>query len=124
VRILFFGTPSYAVPSLERLLDGSHEVVGCVSQPDRPRGRGRKTVPCPVAQIALERGLPALRPAQVGAPDVLEALRALAPDLGVVVAFGQFMPKAVRELPRLGFCINGHASLLPRWRGVRHARRA
>ncbi len=124
MRIVFFGTPAYAVPSLERLLVGPHEVVGTVSQPDRPRGRGRKTMPCPVAQIALARKIPALRPAQVGAEEVLARLRALAPDLGVVVAFGQFMPKPVRELPSLGFCINGHASLLPRWRGAAPIQRA
>ena len=124
MRIVFFGTPAYAVPSLERLLVGPHEVVGTVSQPDRPRGRGRKTMPCPVAQIALARKIPALRPAQVGEEEVLARLRALAPDLGVVVAFGQFMPKPLRELPSLGFCINGHASLLPRWRGAAPIQRA
>lgn len=89
-----------------------------VSQPDRGRGRGRKTSPSPVAARALEAGLPLLRPEKVGAPDCLEALRACTPDVGVVVAFGQFIPKSVRELPRLGFMINAHASLLPRHRGA------
>jgi methionyl-tRNA formyltransferase len=124
LRLIFFGTPAYAVPSLERLLDGPHEVVAVVSQPDRPRGRGRKTVPAPVAELALAHDLPALRPAKVGAPEVADTLREFAPDLGVVVAFGQFMPKRIRELPGLGYCINGHASLLPRWRGAAPIQRA
>lgn len=112
------------MPSLERLLDGRHEVVVVVSQQDRPRGRGRKTLPSPVTALALERGLPTLRPANVGAPEVADALREHAPDLGVVVAYGQFLPKRIRELPRLGYCINGHASLLPRWRGAAPIARA
>jgi methionyl-tRNA formyltransferase len=89
-----------------------------VSQPDRPRGRGRKLSPSPVAERALAAGLPLLRPERVGDAAVVEALRAAAPDLGVVVAFGQFLPKPVRELPRLGYLINAHASLLPRHRGA------
>jgi methionyl-tRNA formyltransferase len=89
-----------------------------VSQPDRPRGRGRKLSPSPVAERALAAGLPLLRPERVGAPEAVEALRAAAPDLGVVVAFGQFLPRPVRELPRLGYLINAHASLLPRHRGA------
>lgn len=124
MRLVFFGTPEYAVPSLARLLDGAHEVVASVSQPDRPRGRGRKTVPAPVAKLALAHDVPALRPAKVGAPDVVDTLREFAPDLGVVVAFGQFMPKSIRELPAQGYCINGHASLLPRWRGAAPIQRA
>jgi len=99
-------------------------VVSIVSQPDRPRGRGRKLSPSPVAERALDAGVPLLRPEQVGAPEVEAALRAQAPDLGVVVAFGQFLPKRIRELPRLGYTINGHASLLPRWRGAAPIARA
>ncbi len=89
-----------------------------MSQPDRPRGRGRKLSPSPVAACALAAGLPLLRPERVGAPEVVEALATMAPDLGVVVAFGQFLPKRVRELPRLGYLVNAHASLLPRHRGA------
>jgi methionyl-tRNA formyltransferase len=118
LRIAFFGTPEFATPTLERLLAGRHLLVSVVSQPDRRRGRGRRFSPSPVAEIASRQGLPLLRPEKVGAPEVEEALRASEPDLGVVVAFGQFMPKRIRELPALGFCINGHASLLPRWRGA------
>jgi methionyl-tRNA formyltransferase len=118
VRLIFFGTPEFAVPTLERLLASGHAVVGVVSQPDRPRGRGRRLLPSPVSQVALREQLPLLRPERVGAPEVEAELRRLAPELGVVVAFGQFLPKGVRTLPRLGYLINGHASLLPRLRGA------
>jgi len=118
VRLVFFGTPQLAVPTLARLLEGPHRVVGVVTQPDRPRGRGRRLSPAPVAERALAAGVPLLRPERVGAEDMVGALRALAPDLGVVVAFGQFLPKSIRELPRLGYSINAHASLLPRYRGA------
>lgn len=106
------------MPTLERLVTGPHRVVGVVSQPDRPRGRGRRLSPSPVSERALAAGLPLLRPERVGEPAAVAALRELAPDLGVVVAFGQFLPKSVRELPRLGYLINAHASLLPRHRGA------
>lgn len=118
MRIAFFGTPGFAVPTLRRLLEGPHEVVAVVSQPDRPRGRGRAVQASPVSQVALEAGLPLLRPEKVGAPEVVLALRETAPDLGVVVAFGQFLPRRVRELPSRGYLINAHASLLPRHRGA------
>jgi len=93
-------------------------VVCVVSQPDRARGRGRKTSPSPVSARALEADLPLLRPERIGAPDCVEALQGHAPDVGVVVAFGQFIPRVVRELPAKGFMINAHASLLPRHRGA------
>ena len=112
------------MPSLERLLAGPHEVAVVVSQPDRPRGRGRQSSPSPVAARALAAGLPLLRPEKVGDAATLAALRAHAPDLGVVVAFGQFLPRGVRELPRRGFLINAHASLLPRHRGAAPIARA
>ena len=124
LRLVFFGTPEIAVPTLEALLAGPHEVVGVVSQPDRPRGRGRKTSPSPVSAVALREGIPLLRPERVGDPEVVEALEALSPDLGVVVAFGQFLPKAVRELPSRGYLINAHASLLPKFRGAAPIARA
>jgi methionyl-tRNA formyltransferase len=106
------------VPTLERLLAGPHQVAAVVSQPDRPRGRGRRLSPSPVSARALAAGLVLLRPERVGDPAVVAALREQAPDLAVVVAFGQFLPKAIRELPRLGYSINAHASLLPRHRGA------
>lgn len=93
-------------------------MVAVVSQPDRPRGRGRRARASPVAQQAEGLGLPLLRPERVGAREAVEALAAQTPDLGVVVAFGQFLPRRVRELPRLGYLINAHASLLPRHRGA------
>lgn len=89
-----------------------------VSQPDRPRGRGRERSPSPIAACAQAAGIPLLQPERVGDPEVERALRALTPDLGVVVAFGQFVPRALRELPRLGYLVNAHASLLPRHRGA------
>ena len=109
------------MPTLERLLAGPHEVVRVISQPDRPRGRGRALQPSPVSERALAAGVPLLRPERVG--DELPAGHA-APDLGVVVAFGQFLPRGVREWPSLGYCINAHASLLPRWRGAAPIARA
>jgi methionyl-tRNA formyltransferase len=111
-----------AVPTLERLLAGPHEVVVAVSQPDRPRGRGRREDPSPVSQRALEAGVPLLRPERVA--DSLPRLAEAAPDVGVVVAYGQFLPKSVRALPARGYCINAHASLLPRWRGAAPIARA
>lgn len=116
--MVFFGTPDFAVPTLRSLMGGRHDVAAVVSQPDRRRGRGRKTSPSPVAECALAADLPLLRPEKVGAPEVAEALHGFACDVGVVVAFGQFLPKRIRELPRLGYLINGHASLLPRHRGA------
>jgi methionyl-tRNA formyltransferase len=113
-----------ALPTLERLVQSSHEVVVVVSQPDRGRGRGRKRSPSPVAECALQHGLPLLRPEKVGEPEIVDALRGHAPDLGVVVAFGQFIPRPVRELPSLGYLINAHASLLPRYRGAAPIARA
>ncbi|MAE96412.1 MAG: methionyl-tRNA formyltransferase [Deltaproteobacteria bacterium] len=118
MRLLFFGTPDFAVPTLERLLDGAHQVVGVVTQPDRPRGRGRRPSPSPVAACAERAGIPIFRPEKVGTPEVAAELAQSAPDLGVVVAFGQFLPKRIRELPARGYLINGHASLLPRHRGA------
>jgi methionyl-tRNA formyltransferase len=99
-------------------------VVAVVSQPDRPRGRGRFAGPSPVSAVALRAGVALLRPERVGDPEVERELRASAPDLGVVVAFGQFLPRRIRELPRLGYLVNGHASLLPRWRGAAPIARA
>ncbi len=117
LRLIFFGTPEFAVPALRGLAAGRHPVVGVVSQPDRPRGRGRAVQPTPVHAAALELGLPLLQPQKVGDEQALAWMRGHAADLGVVVAFGQFLPRPVRELPAQGL-INAHASLLPRWRGA------
>jgi len=114
LRLLFFGTPEYAVPSLRAL---APRVVGVLSQPDRPRGRGRRVTATPVHAAADALGIPVLQPEKVGTEEALAWMRAREPDLGVVVAFGQFIPKKVRELPPHGL-INGHGSLLPKYRGA------
>jgi methionyl-tRNA formyltransferase len=123
MRLVFFGTPDFAVPTLVRLAS-EHEIAAVVSQPDRPSGRGRRVSPSPVSAAAQERGLALLRPERVGTPEVVAALREANTDLGVVVAFGQFLPRPVRELPRLGYLVNGHASVLPRHRGAAPIARA
>ena len=117
LRVLFFGTPEFAVPSLRALAESRHPVAGVICQPDRPRGRGRKLEPPLVKVEAERRSIPVFQPEKVGAPEALAWMRERAPDLGCVVAFGQFIPRSVRELPPLGL-INAHASLLPRFRGA------
>ena len=114
---MYFGTPGFAVPGLRALARSAHTLVGVISQPDRPRGRGRLLEETPVRHAATELGVDVLQRESVGDEIALAWMRAREPELGVVVAFGQFIPKTVRELPRLGL-INAHASLLPRWRGA------
>lgn len=123
MRILFLGTPEFAVPSLDALLGGPDPVVGVVSQPDRPRGRGRQTEATPVAARARARGLPVLQPEKLHAAGALDSFRALAPDLLVTCAFGRLLKKRLLELPPMG-CLNVHASLLPRHRGASPIARA
>ncbi|MFS8524082.1 MAG: methionyl-tRNA formyltransferase [Limnochordales bacterium] len=117
MRIVFMGTPDFAVPSLKALLAAGFHVAGVFTQPDRARGRGHKVTYSPVKAAALEANLPVFQPRRLRDPEALEALRRLAPDVIVVVAFGQLLPKEVLELPPLG-CINVHASLLPKYRGA------
>ncbi|MCT0210055.1 MAG: methionyl-tRNA formyltransferase [Cyanobium sp.] len=118
MKILFWGTPAYAVPSLEALVAAGHTVVGVVSQPDRRRGRGAAAQPSAVKARALELGLPVFTPTRIRRePEVQQQLAALGADLSVVVAFGQLLPPEVLQQPPLG-CWNGHGSLLPRWRGA------
>jgi methionyl-tRNA formyltransferase len=116
-RIVFFGTPAFAVPSLDALCAAGRRPVLVVTQPPRPAGRGRRLVEPPVAARARELGLPVTQPARVRNEEFLAEIGSLAPDLAVVVAFGQIFPPALLDLPRLG-CLNVHASLLPRWRGA------
>jgi methionyl-tRNA formyltransferase len=123
LRVLYFGTPGFAVPSLVRLLGSTHQVVGVVTQPDRPRGRGQRVVPEAVKVAAVEHGLPVFQPTRLKDPALLDALRALDADLGVVAAYGRILPAEVLALPRFGL-INVHASLLPRWRGAAPVHRA
>ena len=118
MRVLYWGTPAYAVPSLEALLSAGHTLVGVISQPDRRRGRGRALQPSPVKQRALELGIPVFTPARIRRePDLQAELAALGAEVSVVVAFGQILPREVLGQPPLG-CWNGHGSLLPRWRGA------
>ena len=122
MKIVFAGTPDFAVPSL-RAAAQRHEVVAVYTQPDRPAGRGRELTPSPVKLEAIARGIPVLQPQTLKSPESLDALRRLAPDLIVVVAYGLILPKAVLEIPVHG-CWNVHASLLPRWRGAAPIQRA
>ena len=123
MRVVFFGTPQFAVPSLEHLIQSTHEVVGVVTQPDRPRGRGHKVTDAPIKMTAVQHGLPVFQPARLRDPEVAETLTRWAPDLGVVAAYGKILPESVLNHPRLGM-INVHASLLPRYRGAAPVHRA
>jgi methionyl-tRNA formyltransferase len=123
LRIVFFGTPQFAVPSLDALLASRHEIVGVVTQPDRPRGRGQKATVGAVKARAATVGVPILQPERLKDQAFLEALTALGADLGVVAAYGKILSDAVLGTPRLGM-INVHASLLPRYRGAAPVHRA
>lgn len=117
IRTLFMGTPEFALPTLEGLLDAGVNLVGVYTQPDRPKGRGNKLTASPVKELALARNLPVFQPERLRRPEAVAELRQLAPDLIVVVAYGQILPKSVLEIPRYQ-CINVHASLLPKHRGA------
>ena len=123
LRVVFFGTPAFAVPTLEALLASRHPVVGVVTQPDRPRGRGRRVSDSPVKAVAVAAGLPVIQPDRLRDPAVFDTLREWRPDLGVVAAYGKLIPEDVLTLPRHGM-INVHASLLPRYRGAAPIHRA
>jgi methionyl-tRNA formyltransferase len=123
LRVAFFGTPRFAVPTLEHLLRSRHTVAGVVTQPDRPRGRGQRHSDAPVKQVALGARLPILQPERMQDTSLLETLRGWQLDLGVVVAYGRILPSTLLELPRLGM-INAHASLLPKYRGAAPIQRA
>jgi len=123
LKVVFFGTPRFAVPSLDALLRSNHTVIAAVTQPDRPRGRGHRVSNAPVKARALEVALPVFQPDRLRDPAFSDALRSLDPDLGVVAAYGRILPDALLALPRLGM-INVHASLLPRYRGAAPVHRA
>lgn len=123
LRIVYFGTPAFAVPALVRLANSRHTVVGLVSQPDRPKGRGHRVQVTPTKAVALEREIPVLQPERIKDPDLLERIQALGPDLGVVAAYGRIIPDALLNAPRLGM-INVHASILPKYRGAAPVHRA
>ncbi|MEC8214052.1 MAG: methionyl-tRNA formyltransferase [Cyanobacteriota bacterium] len=118
MNILFWGTPTYAVPTLEALINAGHTIVGVVTQPDRRRGRGKQLIPSPVKARALDLDCAVFTPQRIRKDtEVQQQLAQLNADVSVVVAFGQILPKTVLDLPPLG-CWNGHGSLLPRWRGA------
>lgn len=117
MNIVFMGTPEFAVPCLQKLLDAGYPVTGVFTQPDKPKGRGYKLLPPPVKELALQHHIPVYQPATLKSDEAFAALQSCAPDLIVVVAYGKLLPKRVLELPRHG-CINVHASLLPKYRGA------
>jgi len=117
MRIVFFGTPGFAVPSLDALMDSGHDIIAVVTQPDRRSGRGRRLVHSPVKERAIQAGLRIFQPVRVGDEDFINDLKRLAPSAVIVVAYGQLLPKYIIDLPIRG-CINVHASLLPQYRGA------
>ena len=121
--IVFFGTPQFAVPSLETLVASSHEVRGVVTQPDKPRGRGQKVTEGPVKAAAVSHGIPVYQPPRLRDAGVVDAIARWQPDLGVVVAYGKLIPDELLRVPRFGM-INVHASLLPKYRGASPVHRA
>jgi methionyl-tRNA formyltransferase len=123
LRVVFFGTPAFAVPTFEALVASRHGVVGVVTQPDRPRGRGQKPADAPVKARARETGVPLLQPSTLNDPSFVAALASLDADIGVVAAYGKILSERVLAVPRLGM-INVHASLLPRYRGAAPVHRA
>ena len=117
MRIVYMGTPDFAVKPLHALAETDYEVVGVVTQPDKPKGRGKTMLPTPVKEEALKHGFTVYQPVKVRDPEFFQILKELAPDIIVVAAFGQIIPKSILELPEYG-CINIHASLLPKYRGA------
>jgi methionyl-tRNA formyltransferase len=123
MRLVFMGTPDFAVPALQTLLDARHEIVAVYTQPPRPAGRGQREQRSPVHEFAASRSLPVRHPATLKGSDAKADFASLKPDAAVVVAYGLILPKTILETPRLG-CLNIHASLLPRWRGAAPIQRA
>jgi methionyl-tRNA formyltransferase len=116
-RIIFFGTPNFAIPTLKYLLQGPDEVIAVVTQPDREKGRGRKVIPSPVKELALQHGLTLLQPEKVRDEAFQEKMKSLQPELFVVAAYGQILPESLLKIPKHG-AVNVHASLLPKYRGA------
>ena len=117
LRLVFMGTPHFAVPILQALIESGEEILAVVTQPDKPAGRGKRLTPPPVKILAQEHSLPVLQPQKIKDPAFLEELKKLAPDVIIVAAYGKILPKEVLEIPKYG-CINVHASLLPKFRGA------
>lgn len=123
MRIVFMGTPDFAVASLEALCESGHDIVLVVTQPDRPKGRGYTLTPSPVKQYAIEKGIDVISPASLKDEDVIKTLEDTNADLFIVTAYGRILSKRILNIPKLG-CVNVHASLLPRWRGAAPINRA
>ncbi|TCT16943.1 methionyl-tRNA formyltransferase [Natranaerovirga pectinivora] len=117
MKVIFMGTPDFSVPTLEALIESSHEVIGVITQPDKPKGRGKKMVVPPVKEMAIKHGIPVYQPLKVRDKTFIEFVRSLNPDVAVVIAFGQILSLELLEVPKFG-CINVHASLLPKYRGA------
>ena len=117
MRVVFMGTPDFAVGTLKALLQSRHQVVAVVTQPDKPKGRGKAMQFTPVKEVAVRAEIPVMQPKRVREPEVVEEIRQFHPDVIVVVAFGQLIPKAILDMPQYG-CVNVHASLLPKYRGA------
>lgn len=117
MRVVFMGTPDFAAPALEAIVEAGHEVVLAVTQPDRVRGRGKEVSYCPVKECAIKHNIPTFSPEKIKAQEAVEELRKYTADIFVVAAFGQILSKEILDMPRLG-CVNIHASLLPKYRGA------
>lgn len=117
MRVVFMGTPDFAVPALEAIVEAGHDVIAVVTQPDKPKGRGKEVQMPPVKEKALQYQIPVYQPVKARDPEFVAILSEMAPDVMVVAAFGQLLPKSILEIPRYG-CVNIHASLLPKYRGA------
>ncbi|MCC0631581.1 methionyl-tRNA formyltransferase [Clostridioides sp. ZZV15-6388] len=117
MNIVFMGTPDIAVPCLQKIIDEKYEILGVVTQPDKPKGRGKKLGMSPVKELAIENNIPVYQPIKARDKDFIDTMKSLNPDVIVVVAFGQILPKEILEIPKFG-CINVHVSLLPKYRGA------
>ena len=117
MKIVYMGTPDFAVPSLAALVKNGYEVTAVVTQPDKPKGRGKTLLPTPVKEEAMKHDIPVYQPLKVRDPEFVETLKELEPDMIVVAAFGQIIPKTILDMPKYG-CLNIHASLLPKYRGA------
>ena len=117
MKIVYMGTPDFAVPPLAALVQNGYEVTAVVTQPDKPKGRGKTLLPTPVKEEAMKHDIPVYQPLKVREPEFVETLKKLEPDMIIVAAFGQIIPKAILDMPHFG-CVNVHASLLPKYRGA------
>lgn len=117
MRVIFMGTPDFSVPALKSLVKAGHDVIAVVTQPDKPKGRGKEVSMTPVKETALELGIPVYQPVKARVPEFVAVLKEMNPDVIVVAAFGQILPESILEIPKYG-CVNIHASLLPKYRGA------